>query len=275
MLISAIPENKHALKKFHLYPDKLIIDSGALYYSKQLSKNYLKNIFDIQRYIVELAPENIQIEIVHLDDPLLNRISLSEKYEAVERTLFNANEHMDLFKKEKFPMNVSIKGVIQGYDFPSINYSVHELKKMGYTNLGIGSMLSRSANEQIIYLKYLTKLVHPENLHVFGVTGIQQLQVMSDLNIRSFDSSRPTMAAAFFQIMYSNPFRTYLISGTKVERKQPIIEKPFPCACPICIENPDDIMKITDRKYMKLRSIHNYYHLLKTIQQIKKKSGAI
>ena len=275
MLISAVPDNKYAFKKFKKSPEKLIIDSGALYYAKQSSKRYLRHIFDIQRYIIESAPVNLPINIVHLDDPLLNKNTLSEKYEAVERTLFNANEHMNLFKREGFPDNVSIMGVIQGYDFPSIRYSIFELKKMGYTNFGIGSMLSRNASDQIDYIKYLSQSLSPENLHVFGVTGIPQMKVMSELKIKSFDSSRPTMSAAFFQVMYSNPFRTYLISGSKVGRSQPKLEKALSCLCPVCLDNPEDIINMSNRKYMKLRSIHNYYHLMKTIEQIKRKSGAV
>jgi 7-cyano-7-deazaguanine tRNA-ribosyltransferase len=275
MLISAIPDNKNAFKKFKKFPGKLIIDSGALYYSKQSSKSYLRNIFELQRYIIDSTPTNLQINIVHLDEPLLNKNTLSKKYEAVERTLFNANEHMNLFKREGFSENISIMGVIQGYDFPSIHYSIYELKKMGYTHFGIGSMLSRNANDQIDYMNYLSQSLSPENLHVFGVTGIPQMKVMSELNIKSFDSSRPTMVAAFFQVMYSNPFRTYLISGSKVGRTQPILEKPLPCSCPVCLENPEDIMKMSHRKYMKLRSIHNYYHLMKAIDQIKQKRGVV
>ena len=218
---------------------------------------------------------NLPIQIVHLDQPLLYKHTLSEKYEAVERTLYNANEHLNLFKREGFSENVSIVGVIQGYDFPSIQYSVYELKKMGYINFGIGSMLSRSVNDQIEYLHFLSQLLNPSSIHVFGVTGLQQIKAMSEMNIKSFDSSRPTMVAAFFQVMYSNPFRTYLIAGSEVVRNQLKLEKPLPCSCPVCINHPEDIMNMSHRKYMKLRSIHNYYHLIKTIEQIKQESGAV
>ena len=62
MLISAIPDNKNAFKKFESFPEKLIVDSGALYYAKQPSKSYLRNIFDLQRYIIDSAPNKFKYQ---------------------------------------------------------------------------------------------------------------------------------------------------------------------------------------------------------------------
>lgn len=273
MLISAIPENKNTLKRFSNYPSKLIIDSGALYYAQKKGIKSLKEIMDTQMFLIDSIPDTLPIKIVHLDEPLLDKNSLSEKYESVERTLFNALEHMKLFNSIKSPKNVSMIGVIQGYDFPSIQYSIHELKKMGYTSFGLGSLLNKSAKEQIKYIKYASSFVGPENLHIFGVTGIEQIKQMANLKICSFDSSRPTMAAAFFQVMYSNPFRTYVISSSKVNKPQKRIEKPLNCNCPICLVNPYDILNISHRYYMKKRSVHNYYHLVKTIENINNVEG--
>jgi 7-cyano-7-deazaguanine tRNA-ribosyltransferase len=269
MLVSAIPDNKHALKRFSNFPSKLIIDSGALYYSKNQRVKNLKEIMETQMFLIDSIPDTIPIKIVHLDEPLVQKHTLSEKYDSVERTLFNALEHMKLFSSLKSTENVSMIGVIQGYDFPSIQYSIHELKKMGYKNFGLGSLLNKSAKEQIKYIKYVTELVGPENLHIFGVTGIEQIKHMAKLKISSFDSSRPTMVAAFFQVFYSEPFRTFLISTSKINRSQRRIEKPLECNCPICIENPYEILNTSHRTYMKKRSVHNYYHLVKTIEKIK------
>ncbi|MEC1071405.1 queuine tRNA-ribosyltransferase [Priestia megaterium] len=273
MLISAAPKNKHAFKRVDKYPNKLIIDSGALYYSKQKRNYNVKKIMDNQLSIIDSLPEDLPIKVVHLDEPLINKNSLSEKYESVERTLFNAYEHLRLFDMIKIPKNVSMIGVIQGYDFPSIQYSIHELKKMGYTHFGLGSLLNKSAKEQINYIRYASDIVGSENLHVFGVTGIEQIREMAKLKISSFDSSRPTMAAVFFQIMYSNPFRTYVISTSSVDRSQIRIVEPLDCECPVCLENPQDLLNMSHRKYTQKRSVHNYYHLLNTIHKIKLEEG--
>jgi 7-cyano-7-deazaguanine tRNA-ribosyltransferase len=275
MLISAVPDNKQGVKKFRGKPKKLIIDSGALYYSRNQGKHKLQEILETQLYIIDSAPNDIPIQLVHLDEPLLNRLTLSDKYSAVERTLFNAYEYVSLLKEYKLPQNVVLMGVIQGFDMPSISYSIHELKKIGYKRFGLGSMLARSPSEQIEYMKYVTDIVGADNLHVFGVTGIPQMKAMAKLKINSFDSSRPTMVAAYHQVFYSNPFRTYLISESNVTKKQPRIHEPLECFCPVCRSNPYDILKITHRDYMKLRSIHNYYHLDKTITEIRETLGVV
>lgn len=275
MLISSIPDNKYSVKKFKKNPKKLIIDSGALFYSKNPGKYKLRDILETQLYILESSPKEIPIQLVHLDEPLLNKQTLSDKYSSVEKTLFNAYEYIHLIKQYNLPSNVTLMGVIQGFDLPSITYSIHELKKMGYTFFGVGSMLARSPSEQILYMKFVTDIIGPKNVHIFGVTGINQMVEMAKLNIASFDSSRPTMVAAFHQVMYSDPFRTYLISESNVNRTQERIATPLECNCPACKENPKDILNISHRKFMKLRSIHNYYHLSKTIDYIKNSEGVL
>ncbi|MEH7255608.1 queuine tRNA-ribosyltransferase [Neobacillus niacini] len=275
MLISAVPDNKYGIKKFKKKPKKLIIDSGALFYSKNPGKYKLRDILEIQKFIIDSAPPDIPIKLVHLDEPLLNKNTLSEKFSSVEKTLFNAYEYVNLLDKSKLPENVSLMGVIQGFDIPSTKYCIYELKKMGFKNFGLGSMLVRNPEEQVRYMKSVAEIIGPEHLHIFGVTGIQQMKEMAKLKILSFDSSRPTMVAAFHQIFYSNPFRTYVISQSNVKRKKLVISKPLYCQCPVCMKEPTDILNISHRDYMKLRSIHNYYHLGKTIDEIKISEGVL
>jgi 7-cyano-7-deazaguanine tRNA-ribosyltransferase len=271
MLISAVPENKNGIKKFNRKPKKLIIDSGALYYSKNPGKYKLKDILDIQKFIIDSTPSDIPIQLVHLDEPLLNKVTLSEKFSSIEKTIFNAYEYLNLIDQSRLPSNVTLMGVIQGYDMPSTKYCLHELRRIGYKNFGLGSMLARNSEEQIQYMRFVSEIVGSDNLHIFGVTGIQQINEMARLKITSFDSSRPTMVAAFHQIIYSSPFRIYLISHSEVKRSQQRISKPLFCECPICIKKPDDILNTSHRDYMKLRSVHNYYHLSKTIDEIKRR----
>lgn len=273
VLISAVPDNKNGVKKFQKKPQKIIIDSGALFYSKFQGRYRLKNILDTQKYIIESSPPNVPIKLVHLDEPLLNKNTLPEKFNAVEKTIFNAYEYANLISNLKLPNSISLMGVIQGYDMASTEYCIHELKRLGYSNFGLGSMLARSPSEQIRYMKFVAEIVGPDNLHIFGVTGIQQIREMAKLKISSFDSSRPTMVAAFHQVFYSEPFRTYLIAESNVTKVIERLEKPLKCECPVCINTPEDILNISHRKYMKLRSVHNYYHLVKTINDIKKTEG--
>lgn len=268
MLISAVPDNRRPLRKFTTYPSKLIVDSGAIYYSNRGETYRVRDVFDTQLETVQDATSSMQIQLVHADAPLLNKKSLSEQYQAMEKTLFNAYEYMNLYVKAALPPNVRPMGVIQGFDLPSIQYCVHELKKIGYKSFGIGSLLSKNAQQQMQFIDHAVQLVGSQDLHVFGVTGLPQIQKMVELNVGSFDSTRPTMAAAFFQVFYSDPFRTFLLDASKVTHPIPRIQTPLPCDCPVCRERPEELLIPSPRKYMKLRSLHNYYHLMKTIRQI-------
>ncbi|TCP53886.1 tRNA-guanine family transglycosylase [Tumebacillus sp. BK434] len=267
MLISAVPDNIRPLRRFKIKPKKLILDSGAVFYASHPERARVKDIFSRQLEILQDGAADTEVRLVHVDEPMLNMKQLRDRYKAMEKTIFNAYEYMNLFSSAQLPQQITPVGVIQGFDLASIRYSVLELKKIGYINFGIGSLLARRPQEQIAFITYAAELVGADKLHVFGVTGLKQIQKMVELGIQSFDSTRPTMAAAFFQIFYSNPFRTYLIDQSNVNKKITRIDYTLPCDCPICLERPDDLLIPTPRDYMKLRSIHNYYHLKKTIQQ--------
>ncbi|MBO9128586.1 queuine tRNA-ribosyltransferase [Bacillus sp. 165] len=273
ILISAVPDNKNALRKFKKLPSKLMIDSGAIYYVRKGLHYTVKEIFERQLFIAMPLLSTCPITFVHVDEPLLNKVTLAERYGAFEKTLINAYEYMNLVRKQKIDTNsnVTILGVIQGYDFPSIQFSIFELKKLGYHKFGLGSLLGRNMSEQMQFISWAAELVGAGNLHVFGVTGIPQIQAMGHIGISSFDSSRPTKVAVYHQIFYSNPFRTYLIKHSGIDRGGQKISTPLHCECPVCEENALDLMNLTHQKYTKLRSIHNYYHFLKTIQPFLRK----
>lgn len=268
ILVSAVPENKHRFKRFKNPPSSLIVDSGAIFYSNNKRKAKLTDVLNTQISMIEHITSDTRVHLVHVDVPLFNRESLSDKYMALEKNLYNAFEYMNLFTRSNLPKNIKPLAVIQGYDIPSIRYTIFELKKMGYKKFGLGSLLNRRPIEQIAFIKSASELVGPENLHVFGVTGIPQLIQMSALNISSFDSTRPTMTAVYHQLFYSKPFRTYLISDSKVDKTMTRIKKPLECDCPVCIDSPYDIFNLSHRKYTKLRALHNYYHFLKTVEYI-------
>lgn len=268
MLISAVPENHRPLRKFLTKPKRLIVDSGALYYNMQDKPHTLADIFNRQLELIQDASEDMEITLVHVDKPMINQNTISQRYAAMERTILNAFEYIRLFQKQALSDHVKAMGVIQGFDNASIRYSAQELTKIGYQLFGLGSLLGRSAEEQIEWIELAAKIVGGERLHVFGVTGIPQIRKMIELGIMSFDSTRPTMVAAYYQVFYSDPFRTYVLSDSKVANRNNTISTPLPCDCPVCRERPQDILISSPRKYMKLRSLHNYYHFVRTIQQL-------
>ncbi|MBD3921007.1 queuine tRNA-ribosyltransferase [Paenibacillus sp. PR3] len=274
MLVSAVPDNRGTIKRFLNKPKRIMIDCGSVYYVKQRERPKLKDIFNLQLSIVEECDVDIEsIQMVHFDEPMMNKVLLSEKYMAMERTLFNAYEYINLFKKTGLPNKFEPVGVIQGYDLASITYSAYELVKMGFKNFAIGSLLAKHYKTQIDFIKCAADIVGANNLHVFGVTGIPQMHAMVDIGVRSFDSTRPTMAAVFFQVFYSRPFRTYIIEKSHAKPSSARLNEPLPCDCPICLSNPADLFIPSPRDYSKLRSIHNYYHLRIELNDIRLKKG--
>jgi len=271
LLISAISRNTYSLKRFKKVPLKLIIDSGAVFYAKKNLKYKVKDIFEEQLKLAMPLLNKCPITLVHADEPLLNKKTVSEKFDAVQKTIVNAQEYMNLAKRNSIVQEnkLSIMGVIQGYDLPSLRFSIFELQKLGYVKFGIGSLLGKSVDVQIELIKFASELVGAENLHVFGVTGIPQIKEMKNMKIASFDSSRPTKAAIYHQVFYSDPFQTFVIDQSKIDKRQgQRLDAPLACDCPICKINQNDIFNISHRKYTLLRSIHNYYHFSKTINRI-------
>jgi tRNA-guanine family transglycosylase len=269
MLISVIPDNKRPLRKLNTLPNKLIIDSGGIFYRNQNKKTTVEQIFNLQVDALQDANSSIEtIKLVQLDIPMLDKKSLSDKYQTMEKNLYFAWEYMNLFTKSRLPGKIQPMAVIQGFDGPSVQHCVIELKKMGYKYFGIGSLLSKNSSEQLSIIQTVVRLVESQYLHIFGVTGINQIYEMSSMNISSFDSTRPTKAAAYYSVFYSNPFRTYILGTSRIAKSGPRLFEPLPCSCPVCSINPYDIFIPSPRHYMKLRSIHNYYHLRNTIQNI-------
>lgn len=268
-LVSALPDNRGTLKRFNRKPSDLIIDCGAVYHSKQKQKPTLKSVFEIQVSMIDECTNDCSITLVHYDEPMINKSTLSEMFHALEKNLYNAYEYQRVVSDRRFGANISTMGVIQGFDKASIHFSANELKKMGYKKFGIGSLLTKGHVKQIQFIKYAIECVGAENLHVFGVTGLPQMAAMMRMGISSFDSTRPTMAAAYFQVFYSNPFRTFFLSESRAKPHSPRISEPLLCDCPVCQVNPKVILKSSPREYMQLRSIHNYYHLIRTIDNMK------
>ncbi|MGY5484119.1 queuine tRNA-ribosyltransferase [Paenibacillus sp. ALE2] len=273
ILVSAVPDNRGTLGRFKIKPKKIILDCGSVYYVKKKTRPSLKDIFKIQVSFLESSDPQ-EAYMVHFDEPMLNKTTLSERYMSMEKTLFNAYEYLSLFSAQRFPKYVQPMGVIQGYDRASIEFSAKELVRIGYRAFGIGSLLALNQSKQIEMIRYAANIVGPANLHVFGVTGIPQMHAMVDIGVRSFDSTRPTMAAAFFQIFYSRPFETYFLSKSHAKIGSPRLSEPLPCQCPVCQVNAHDLFIPSPRDYMKLRTVHNYYHLCIVIKDLlTKKNG--
>ncbi len=268
ILVSAVPDNRRAIGRIKTRPRNLLLDSGSVYYARQRLRPPVQTVFQTQLDMIEDLNFGTNIQMVHLDEPMINKSTLVECYRAMERTLYNAYEFLHLFQTHHFQSTIQPMGVIQGFDGPSVRYAARELKKMGYNSFGIGSLLTQHPDKQLHLIQEAATIVGPQQLHVFGVTGLAQMKEMIKLGITSFDSTRPTMAAVYFQLFYSNPFRTYLLADSRSTKTLSRLSEPLPCGCPVCLVNPKEMFTVGPRKFAKLRAVHNYYHLTKTLEHL-------
>jgi len=243
-------------------PQSLIVDSGGFRYSLTGSVPTQKQVFARQVKMIDKVTYNVTL--CHLDYPLIDsQLTSNQRDRLIYQTLANAYEFLSLGKQIKLPSNIHLMGVVQGYDVDSLVYCANELKHMGYTRFGIGSLAMIFNIEQIAErIKAVIDVVGPD-VHIFGVTGERIAPKLRSLGVGSIDSSRPAKAAMFNVVFSSNPFKRHRIRPTRGNYTQTTyIEEPFVCPCPACggKANPD-LLKVGKREYVFLRTLHNYYHL--------------
>jgi len=264
------------IESFPSLPKHLIIDSGGFRSGNGAkSKIIQKNVFERQLNI--LADTEIPSIICAYDFPILDpSLSPGNKDHNLHQTIAYAYEFMNLFVQKNLSRHIMPMGIIQGDTPEAIHYCACELKEIGFPIFGLGS-LAVLRNTSLILERVVAAAskVDPENLHIFGVNAIQTVFELKKLGIHSVDSSRAAKAAAYNEVFYSKPFRRFgiLETGTSaVQGKIPVerrLTRPLPCDCPACLSNPNKILGVGKREYIRLRTLHNYYHLKRTFMDEK------
>ena len=212
---------------------------------------------------------------------LKNSLSLTERNKAIDKTVANAWELKVLLKNYytnaseniQRPKNIKALAIIQGYDTHSIKYCARRLLELGFDFFGIGSMAHLYRSDEITKRVEVVQAVVGPKIHVFGVSAIETLKLLTQMGVDSVDSSRPMKAAIYNEIIYSEPYRRFGIRGSrfktgnnKFSPSKLMSKLDFYCPCPVCEGKTNaDILKIGTRKHLKLRAIHNYYHIKRMI----------
>lgn len=282
MLISTVAvSNIWQLTRFHQLPYQVMLDSGSYsHIANHLPLPTPRNVFN--RQLAILADSDVPAIICAVDRPILEKtLSLTERNRAIDRTIANAWELKTLMaeyykrdssdKRRRHP--VEPLAIIQGYDVVSIKYCARQLFEIGYTRFGIGSMAHLYRTEEIVRRVEVVQSVVGDSVHVFGVSGIETMKRLNELNVASVDSARPIKAAIYNEVLYSEPYMRYGIAGSHFQPSDPkfsphkmLSNLPVVCPCPVCKNRiNNDILKLGTRKYLILRAIHNYYHIKKMI----------
>jgi len=250
-------------------PSEIILDSGAFTLMRHTKKWSQKDVFEWQMRAVRGV--TVPVWLGHLDQPVPPDCnSKAETFRRIETTLARAYEFVQLVKKTNFPQNIQTLGVIQGGDYESVRFCAREMARIGFDLYGIGSLAPLCNTATIMERISGAMEIVGKRLHIFGVSSLEVIKLLIDWNIHSCDSSRPTKAAIYGDVFYSNPFRTFTVPSSRKDKSYNVLEQPSPCICPICIKNPYTITVTGNKKSNNQRAIHNYYHLREEINQMER-----
>lgn len=259
------------IKSFPQLPKQLIVDSGGFRYA-YLPNESLTPKKTLERQINMLANVEIPTLVCTLDVPVIeNSLPNGEKDLNLHRTIANAYEMKNMISQKNLQKHILPMAIIQGHTSDAIYLCANELKAIGFTKYGIGSLaLLNNPPEVIKRVMAAASVIPPKDLHIFGINALGILKVLKELGIGSVDSAKPAKAAAFNEILYSQPFRRYGILEPNVSPVKGRIPQhrrlshPLPCDCPVCIIDSEQIMGVGKRENIRSRTLHNYYHLKKS-----------
>lgn len=272
MLVSVTSvSGEWSLDQFSTPPRRLIIDSGGYRYAiapqEALSPTEL-----FKRQLAILGECQVEAILCARDYPILDPSATSnQKDYCITQTIAYAYEFKQLTKKQSLSSQLRTMAIIQGYDEDSLIYCANELKHIGFDLYGIGSMAVLKRHEPIMArVEAVASVIGVDRLHIFGVSVISAARDFRKMGIHSIDSARPAKAAAYNEVLYSNPYRRFGIleppdvpmAGRIPKHRR--LSKPLPCKCPACKDGSTDILGVGQRPFIRARALHNYYHLKRT-----------
>lgn len=255
-----------------LPPAALMIDSGAYQYHKAGRTPAPSWVFE--RQLQMAAQLTIPVRFCHLDMPMLGIRNLAELERRVALNLNHAKWLIDYTQSHPPPPNVQLVGVIQGYSIETIYTVAQVLADMGYTAFALGSlaaMVASNRDELVRRVETALEAIGPA-LHVLGVSSAAVLTRLARLGVQSADSGAPAHEAWRGGLFYSQPFRRYKIPSPHFKEWQrsysfaEVLNEPLPCDCPVCREDSVRLFQPRGKPFIRLRAIHNYYHLIRELE---------
>ena len=276
MLISVSSVSREwSLRQFSKLPQRLIVDSGGYRYATMPNEALSpKALF--QRQLRLLADAPLEAIICARDYPIINpSFTSNQKDRCITQTIAYAYEFKALTRQHPLPSNWQTMGIVQGYDKDSLIYCANELKRIGFDLYGLGSLAVLMHRAEIVKrVEAVASVVDAERLHIFGVSAVETVKVLTEMGIHSIDSSRPAKAAAYNEVLYSNPYRRLgileppdvpIVGRIPIHRR---LREPLPCNCPTCRDGGHTILGVGQREFIRARALHNYYHLKREIMEM-------
>jgi len=245
-------------------PSKLIIDSGAFNYKKQLTPG---EIITKQVAMAKGWENPKTLFFSHPDLFLPKGVTFSEMIKLINKSIQRAKIYIEQLRQKK--VNCNPIGVIHGFDTESLIASYFELKEAGYKHFAIGSLAVRVGTNKSLCIKIIRilsdYLVYP--LHIFGVLWPSYAQDCPN-QISSFDSASPSKLGFYGTVIYGHKLKKYVISPDAEQQHRDRfwnfregIPSPLPCICPICKDDPMRLVPKKNRNAKIDRAIHNYFQI--------------
>lgn len=180
-------------------PIETMGDCGAFAYVREERPPY--SVEEVIRFYQDcgfdygVSVDHIILEYESDKNRKLPGIGTSDKWcRRRELTLELAEEFYSLYKSEKCEF-VPI-GVAQGWNSSSYAQSVDALQKIGYRYIGLGGLVPLKTYHILEILTAVDAVRNVETqLHLFGVTRLQEIRTFSSFGVASFDSTSPLKQA--------------------------------------------------------------------------------
>jgi len=248
------------LQRFTGFNGPIFLDSGAFQLGVRGTRKSQIEILETQRW---LAPNIIS----HLDKPYIasEKISEEQKWRMLKETIENAKVVKNI---ENFNNDIQVVYVIQGWNRESLKICAEKMSALKAEYYGLGSLYRQSVPEIVKRVKLIRKIIgRKPKLHLFGVSLLRAEQ-MDELRkimhlVDSFDSSSAIRAGMVKEFYNPADRKREHINYFRFSGK---------CDCPVCKRFPFRIgllgVKGYQRRYDRLRAIHNAYWLTKLAHSV-------
>lgn len=249
------------LHRFTGFNGPIFLDSGAFQFNTKETRKSQIEILEIQRW---LEPDLIS----HLDKPYIapDRIPEDRKWRMLEETIENAK----VAKKWENRNDIQVIYVIQGWNRQALEICAKKMFALRCDYYGIGSLYRQPPSEISKRVRVVRKIIGKKpKLHLFGTNPMKIVEdtecrkILSGIN--SSDSSSPMRAGIVKEIFDPEAReRKHINYAHKISKT---------CGCPVCRKFPYEIglggLKGRQRRYNRLRAIHNAYWLTEIAHSFK------
>ena len=261
LLLSPTTYSPNFRYPFHS-PAEVMIDSGAYHHGKRNAKrSRMRTLLD-QLTIAEQFRHS-RVTISHCD--VIPRPDTDPRV-SVHATLLNA----EWFMQQPMPAPYARMTVAQARTPDEMYLVVTQLVQFSPNLIGLGGLAAlhrRNRKLLPLMIEAATEGAGDVSVHALGVTAPYVLDCLRRNGVCSCDSATAIWCAIYGSVIYARPYRRYRFISDKSTRPESpqvtgyysSLARPLPCVCPVCRDDPTQLMG-SDTRAKYARCIHNHYH---------------